>query len=69
MDLYESWFYVHVINSSWLVWTLVVAIFGVNFLMPVLIWFLMADRNPLKMVKGNGENRKDEETAGNNSGA
>ncbi|HYK72925.1 MAG TPA: hypothetical protein VEV44_07315 [Pseudoneobacillus sp.] len=41
MDLYHSWIYIHILNTKWFIWTIVIAIFVLNFIGPILIWLVM----------------------------
>lgn len=56
MNFYESWVYRHILNTLWFTWTLVVLIFGVNFLMPLILWLLLSGKKlswkPFKKQSG-----------------
>ncbi|MFS0862475.1 hypothetical protein [Fredinandcohnia sp. 179-A 10B2 NHS] len=44
MDLYHSWLYIHVLNTTWFVWAVVIIVFGFNLIAPIIIWFVMNGR-------------------------
>lgn len=56
MDLHDSWFYIHILNSTWFLWTLVVLVLGGNVLAPILIWLIMSS-TPLIKKKHRGGQR------------
>jgi hypothetical protein len=45
MDLYHSWIYVHVLNTTPFLWTVVISVFAFNFLGPILVWFVMNSKS------------------------
>ena len=59
MDLYHSWFYEYILNTPYFLWTVVVFVFGFNFLGPVLVWFVMNSKSiPLLHRIGKEKNTK-----------
>lgn len=44
MDIYEFWLYKEVLNTHWFVWALVLAVFGGNLLMPLILWMLLGGK-------------------------
>ncbi|MEQ2528304.1 hypothetical protein EKG37_03995 [Robertmurraya yapensis] len=56
MDLYHSWLYQHVLNTGWFIWTIVVAVFLLNIIAPILIWYLMSEKK-IPFIRRNTEDK------------
>jgi len=41
MDFYHSWIYRYVLDTEWLMWTVVWIVIAVNLLAPVIAWFFL----------------------------
>ncbi|WP_102347534.1 hypothetical protein [Bacillus sp. Marseille-P3661] len=59
MDLYHSWIYIHILNTKWFIWSIVVMVFGFNFLGPILVWYIMNSKKLpiIKKIKQNTETK------------
>ncbi|KPV41804.1 hypothetical protein [Alicyclobacillus ferrooxydans] len=44
MDLYHTWFYQSVLNTSWFVKTIVVVTVTLNITSPIILWFIFRGR-------------------------
>ncbi|MCX7571174.1 hypothetical protein OS242_14575 [Tumebacillus sp. DT12] len=44
MDLYHNWVYVHVLNTPWFVWGIVLIVLTFNLLSPVILWITFSGR-------------------------
>jgi hypothetical protein len=51
VDLYQTWLYREVINSVWMLRTIVFLVLIGNLLSPIFIWYLMSGRNPFAHKK------------------
>ncbi|MFD0672164.1 hypothetical protein [Cohnella sp. GCM10027633] len=45
MDVYHAWIYVHMLNTEWFMWTLVLSALGTNVAAPFLLWYYLNKRN------------------------
>ncbi|MBB3113570.1 hypothetical protein FHS18_005682 [Paenibacillus phyllosphaerae] len=45
---YHWWIYTHIINTSWFMWGIAWTLLGLNFAMPVMIWYIMSSRSPFR---------------------
>ncbi|EFM10607.1 conserved hypothetical protein [Paenibacillus curdlanolyticus YK9] len=51
MDLYHSWIYMKVINTSWFMWSLVSVVLGLNLLTPLIIWYIINRKRLTKFMQ------------------
>jgi cytoskeletal protein RodZ len=58
MDFYHSWIYMHFLNTSWFVWSIVSLVFAFNIFAPILIWFVMSGRKMWENPRKKGNKKK-----------
>ncbi|MWC27739.1 hypothetical protein [Paenibacillus sp. MMS18-CY102] len=51
MDLYHSWIYMKVVNTSWFMWSFVGVVLGLNMLTPLIIWYIINRKRVIKLVQ------------------
>ncbi|MDQ6422434.1 hypothetical protein RB620_23670 [Paenibacillus sp. LHD-117] len=51
MDFYHSWFYMHVLNTKWLLWTIVASVLAAHLLLPIIIWYTTAGKNWIRKFR------------------
>ncbi|MCT8139420.1 hypothetical protein H1D32_17955 [Anaerobacillus sp. CMMVII] len=44
MWLYNTWIYQNVINTEWMIWLIIVIVFGFNFLSPIFFYYALAEK-------------------------
>ncbi|MFC4101816.1 hypothetical protein [Paenibacillus xanthanilyticus] len=49
--MYHWWIYEYVVNTAWFVQGVAWTLFLFNFALPVIVWFTMSSRNPLRREK------------------
>lgn len=37
---YHLWIYTNILNTTWFVWIIVIAVLGANLFAPILLWFI-----------------------------
>ncbi|WDL98534.1 hypothetical protein [Alicyclobacillus sp. ALC3] len=47
MDVYHSWIYVYILNTTWMVRAILYATFALNILSPILVWFIFRGQKVL----------------------
>lgn len=60
MDFYHSWIYEHVINSKYLIWSIVIFVMAFNILAPFVLWLTFSGRK-LKFGFGKKNLQKDQD--------
>jgi hypothetical protein len=58
MNWYHSWIYEHILNTKWFMWSFVITVFALNFLGPILIWFVMNSKKIPLVRKKQQSNEK-----------
>ena len=66
MDLYHSWLYVHVFNTTWFVWGIVILVGVINFLAPVILWFLFNGKPMPFIGQKNKRDQNDQQSDNSN---
>lgn len=46
MWLYRTWLYEHILNTEWMIWTIVIIVFAFNLLAPIILYFSLAEKKP-----------------------
>ena len=63
MGIDHSWVYIHIINTKWFVWGIVIIVSALNIVGPIILW-LIVNGKPIpfisKISRKNGEGNDDE---------
>lgn len=51
MDFYHSFIYLSILNTEWFMWIIVGSVLGINFIAPVIVWYLLNGKKWIRKFK------------------